>query len=205
MIVGGMNSSRSSLALVLMATTLSFIRTAPAAEFCATGAAGSAVSCDAASQLAQELLRGRMDRTLADDPAANRTNRLTASATAPSGTAVAPFAMSSDGGNTSFNTSLTQWSAALSAAEIETLKQAQAASGEDAVLPRVAKTPPPQFDLWAQGHSQRLSDAGALPKMGNAVTTYVGADYRLHRNVLIGGMVQFDDSRQSILMAPDSA
>jgi hypothetical protein len=44
-----------------------------------------------------------------------------------------------------------------------------------------------------------------VTKEGSAFTTYLGADYRWHRTLLLGGMVQLDGSRQSILAVPDGA
>lgn len=49
--------------------------------------------------------------------------------------------------------------------------------------------------------SPKLGDVG---KEGNALTTYVGADYRLRRDLLIGGLVQLDNSHQTILAAPEA-
>jgi hypothetical protein len=61
----------------------------------------------------------------------------------------------------------------------------------------------PKFDLWAQGRRESFSEDGA--KRGNALTTTVGADYRWHSKLLIGGLMQIDDSHQTILAAPDAS
>ena len=168
---------------------------------CSIGVAGIATSCEPARALAQDLARRRSDRTLAADPARERLRGLDHSG-APQGHTAAPFAMSGDGDNINFNTSLTQWGSALSAADLESLKKAQTAIG-DAALPKAELSRAPKFDLWAQGRRERFSEDGA--KRGNALTTTLGADYRWHSKLLIGGMVQVDDSHQTILAAPDAS
>jgi hypothetical protein len=190
-----------SLALVACVPLAGVPTRGVAAEFCATGVAGTATSCEAAWELAQDLARRRSDRTLTVDPAKERLRRLDHGG-GQHGDAAAPFAMSGEGDNISFNTSLTQWGSALSAADLESLKQAQGAAG-DAALPKAAASRPPKFDMWAQGRRERFNEDGA--KRGNALTTFLGADYRLHGNLLIGGMVQLDDSHQTILAAPNAS
>ena len=157
-------------------------------------------SCEAAVDLAQDLARRPSDRTLAGDPTKDRARRLDGS---HGGESSIPFAMSGDNDNVDFNTSLTQWGSALTAADLESLKQAQTAAGADVALPKVAGGRAPKFDLWAQGRRARFSEPGS--KHGDALTTSVGADYRWDRNLLIGGMVQVDGSHQSILAAPDAS
>ena len=104
-----------------------------------------------------------------------------------------------------FKTSLTQWGSALSAADQEALEAARKALGDDASLPKAVKSPAPRFDLWAKGHRELFTESGTATKEGSAFTTYLGADYRWHRKLLLGGMVQLDDSRQNIVAAPDAA
>lgn len=60
----------------------------------------------------------------------------------------------------------------------------------------------PRNSISAQGRSQRFNEENA--KRGTAITTTLGADYRLDRNLLVGGMVQLDDSHQSIMASPDA-
>jgi hypothetical protein len=128
MMVRGLGLSR-----VLLLPTLTLVACLPlagaatpsvAAEFCATGVAGIATSCETAWELAQDLARRRSDRTLAADPARERVRRLDHKRP-PQGDTAVPFAMSGDGDNINFNTSLTQWGSALSTADLESLKQAQ--------------------------------------------------------------------------------
>jgi hypothetical protein len=187
---------------VAAVTLLAICAPAFATETCSDGAV-AASGCDGLSSLAQDLLQRRVDRTLATDPAGDRFRRLNASG-AP-GTATSPFAVTPDGDDTNFTTSLTQWGAALSDADQEVLKDARKALGDDASFPKAAKLPAPRFDLWAQGRSESFTDNGAETKEGSALTTYLGADYRWYRTLLLGGMVQLDDSRQNVLAVPDAA
>jgi hypothetical protein len=152
------------------------------------GVAGIATTCEAASDLAQSLARCRVDRTLATDPL-GRSYRLNSGRSAPGGAIVPLFAMTTDG-------------SALSVADQETLKQVQTGIGENLALPKTVK-PKPQFDIWAQGRRELFVDSGTV--RGNALTSYIGADYRWHNDLLIGGMVQLDDSRRSVLASPDAS
>jgi hypothetical protein len=179
------------------AALLALAAPAGAGEICAAGAA----SCGLASDLTQDLSRRRVDRTLATDPAGDRIGRLNGDGVTD---AALPFAMTPDGDNTNFRTSLTQWSSALSAADREKLEKAKEAAGDGTVLPRAIKPKPQQFDVWARGRRELFSEDGSVSKEGNAITTYVGADYRASRNFLIGGMVQLDDSRTNVLSAPEA-
>jgi hypothetical protein len=198
----GLNSSNGFLWLLGLATLcLVASPAAPsAAELCSAGVARVTTSCEAAVDLAQDLARRRSDRTLAGDPTKDRARRLDGS---HGGESTIPFAMSGDNDNVDFNTSLSQWGSALTAADLESLKQAQTAAGAEVALPKVAGGRAPKFDLWAQGRRARFSEPGS--KHGDALTTSVGADYRWDRNLLIGGMVQVDGSHQSILAAPDAS
>lgn len=137
---------------------------------------------------------------MATNPAGERAKRLDSSP----GSATVPFAMTPDGDNANFNTSLSQWGSALSAADRRRLEEAKAALGGDVALPKLVKPAQSQFDVWAKGRREQFSEIGDVSKEGDALTTYVGADYRLRRDLLIGGMVQLDESRQTILAAPDA-
>jgi hypothetical protein len=197
----GLNGAYLSrpLAGVALVTLLAFANPALADATCPIGAPGIAV-CGAAPDLANDMSKRRVDRTLATNPAGERLGRLDAPGAAD---ATLPFGMTPDGDNANFNTSLTQWSAALSTADLERLKKAKEASGEDLVLPKPVKMAPPKFDMWAKGRRESFNDF-ATDKEGDALTTYAGADYRMSHNFLFGGLVQFDESRQSIATAPDA-
>jgi hypothetical protein len=173
-----------------------------AAELCSAGVAGIATTCGAAAELTQSLARARVDRTLATDPLADRSYRLNNGSSAPTGDIVPLFAMTADGDKTNFKTSLTQWGSALSIADQETLKQLQTGMGEALTLPKSVKRTS-HFDIWAQGRRELFVDNGTL--QANALTSYVGADYRWHGELLIGGMVQLDDSRRAILASPNAS
>jgi hypothetical protein len=189
-------------ALAAALTLLANCGSSFATETCSDGSVTTS-GCDGLAWLAQDLMQRRVDRTIATDPTGDRFRRLNASSAA--GTATSPFAITTDSDNANFDTSLTQWGAALTDADQEVLKEARKALGDDASLPKAAKLPAPRFDLWAQGRRESFTDNGSVTKEGSAFTTYLGGDYRWHRTLLVGGMVQLDDSRQSILAVPDAA
>ncbi len=173
---------------------------AAANEACPVGVPGIAV-CGAAPDLARDLSRSRVGRTLATDPASERLGRLDRNGASSSS---APFSMNSGGSNaTDFNTSLNQWGAALTAADAQALKDAKLDLDDDIPLPKPPKLKPSKFDVWAAGRREAFTEEGA-GKKNSALTTYLGADYRASRDFLFGGMVQLDDSRQSIIAAPEA-
>jgi hypothetical protein len=184
---------------IALAALLALGSPAAAADNCPIGAPGIAV-CGAAPELAEDLSRRRVNRTLATNPAGDRLERFHGSDTSDSSDL---FDLTPDGDNANFNTSLTQWGAALSAAELERLKKAKEAAGKDFVLPKPVKSAT-KFDMWAKGRRESFSEYGATEKEGGALTTYVGADYRMSQDFLFGGLVQFDESRQTIVTAPDA-
>lgn len=163
-----------------------------------TGASATSV-CDETSALAKDLMRRRVSRTLAVGPASDRLDLLKTPGTA----AVTPFVMTPDGGNANFTTSLSQWSSSLSAADREKLKAASEASGENLPLPQPVQDAR-KFDLWAKGRREAFGKDGRVTKEGSAVSTFMGADYRLDKDLLIGGMLQVDEAHQTILAAPDA-
>ncbi|MGH6866180.1 MAG: hypothetical protein ACREDO_08440 [Methyloceanibacter sp.] len=158
-------------------------------------------ACAPSSELAKDLMRRRVERTLSTNPANDRMNRL--NATGPNA-ATTPFAMTPDGDNTNFKTSLTQWGSSLSAADKAALQAAKTAAGEDLPLPKAVRPIEPSFDVWAKGRRELFTQNGDVTKEGDALTTFVGADYRVRKNFLVGGMLQVDESRQTILAAPDA-
>lgn len=154
--------------------------------------------CGDASVPAEDLLRRRVNRTLAVGPAEERFTRLDT----PGTSAVVPFEMRPDGNNTNFQTSLSQWSASLSAADEAKLKAASEASEAALPLPQKVTPAPSKFDLWAKG---RREDFGDVATDGNALTTFMGADYRVDNDLLVGGMVQLDEARQTSLTETGAA
>lgn len=147
----GVDSSRSPFAPVFILAAMLLLANAPrpaaTAEICATGMAGTATSCEAALDLARDLARRRSDRTLAADPLRDRAYRLENPGSTQGSQGFAPFAMSGDDNKVNFATSLTQWGSALTAADLESLKQAQTAAGGDAALPKPPNSRAPKFDL----------------------------------------------------------
>ena len=195
--------SVSAMTPPVLALAMTFLLAWPlpsgAAEICPAGVAGTGTDCAAASELAESLSRARVDRTLATDPLSDRSYRLNGGTAPPAGDVVPLFAMTADGDNTNFKTSLTQWGTALSVADQEAMKLLQNGLGEDLTLPKTVNRKP-DFDIWAQGRRELYVDNGTV--QGTALTSYVGADYRWHNDLLIGGMVQLDDSRRSLLASP---
>lgn len=189
-------ATASAVAVMLAAITVP----AFAEDICSDEAVWTG-SCGPSSTLTEDLMRRRVDRTLATDPAKDRVHRLNGSGTVPG---VTPFAMTPDGDNTNFNTSLTQWGSSLSAADKAALEQAKTKFGDELTLPKPAEPVEPDFDIWAKGRRELFSEEGDIAKQGNALTTFVGADYRVRKEFLVGGMVQVDESRQTVLAAPDA-
>ena len=151
--------------------------------------------CADRSALAEDLLRRRVNRTLAVTPADERFNRLNT----PGTSAAIPFDMTPDGSNTNFRTSLSQWSSSLSAADQARLKEVSEASDVALPLPRAVRPAPSKFDVWAKGRREDFSGEG------DAFTTFMGADYRANNDLLIGGMLQVDEASQTTLATPDTA
>jgi len=159
------------------------------------GCQGDTATCAEASALAKSLMQGRVNRTLATTPADERFTRLNT----PGTSAVVPFDMTPDGSNTNFRTSLSQWSASLSAADEARLKEVIEASEKALPLPQKVTPAPSKVDVWAEGRREDFTGAG------DAVTTFMGADYRASNNLLLGGMVQVDEANQTTLATPDAA
>lgn len=152
-------------------------------------------ACTDGSALAEDLLRSRVNRTLAVTPADERFNRLNA----PGTSAAVPFDMTPDGSNTNFRTSLSQWSSSLSAADQARLKEVNEALDVALPLPHAVKPAPSKFDVWAKGRRENFSGEG------DALTTFMGADYRANNDLLIGGMLQVDEASQTTLATADTA
>ncbi len=164
-------------------------------ELCVDGTA----ACSDAYALTEDHLRRRLNRTLAVGPAKNRADRLNVPGTA----AVMPFAMTPDGTNANFATSLSQWRSSLSAADAAKLKEAAEVSGETLPVPQLPRQAVPKLDFWAEGRREAFTQSGT--KEGSGLTTFVGADYRVDNDLLIGGLVQLDEGRQTVLAAPEAA
>ena len=144
--------------------------------------------------LSRELMQGRVDRTLATDPANERIDKRfnrTGAAEAQ------PFAIAPDGKNTNVNTSLTQWGSAITGAEKARLEKAREELAKKKIkLPRELTAANPKLDVWARAHHTAFEADDR--KVGDALTTYVGADYKVRRDLLVGGMVQVDETVRGI-------
>jgi hypothetical protein len=153
-----------------------------------------------ADDLAEDLVRRRADRTLSVDPTDGRAGRLST----PGTSAVTPFTVTPNGANTGFTTSLSQWSSSLSAADRDELKAASDASGANLPLPQKVKPSAPKLDVWAQGRREAFGQTGGT-EAGNALTSFMGADYRVDHDLLVGGMVQVDEARREAYAASHTA
>jgi len=59
--------------------------------------------------------------------------------------------------------------------------------------------PRPGLDIWAEGHISRYNDdIGGINREGDFRILYVGADYVLAPGILIGALVQVDDTKEDI-------
>jgi hypothetical protein len=144
--------------------------------------------------LSRELMQRRVDRTLATDPANERIDKRF-NQTGPA--EAQPFAIAPDGKNTNFNTSLTQWGSAITGAEKARLEKAREELTKKKIkLPREITAANPKLDVWARAHHTPFEADDR--KVGDALTTYVGADYKLRRDLLVGGMVQVDETERAI-------
>ncbi len=62
------------------------------------------------------------------------------------------------------------------------------------------------FDIWMEGHISRYSDdVGGVNRDGDFRILYVGADYLLAPGVLVGALVQIDDTSEDIKNNPQVA
>lgn len=104
--------------------------------------------------------------------------------------------------NFKFGTSLSEVREAAIAAEAERQKANLTAAGlsftgQPYVNPY--DTMRQGFDLWIEGHVSRYSDGtGGIGRDGTFRLLYVGADYAIAPGVLIGALVQVDDTREDL-------
>ncbi|ODA68405.1 hypothetical protein A7A08_00228 [Methyloligella halotolerans] len=152
--------------------------------------------CVAVPGMSQDMVRNRFGRTAGTNPTQDRvTNRLNTSNWQADGNVKTPFNMQEAGSGTKVETSLHEWRAAISDAERKRLQEAKE-RGEDVKLPEAVRRKAPPVDVWVRSQTQSLDASGNTRKAGEAVTTYVGADYKVNSNALVGGMVQTDDAAQ---------
>jgi hypothetical protein len=86
------------------------------------------------------------------------------------------------------------------AASLQQMRQTNAAAGLPYGLGATTRSPPPvksPFDIWVEGSFAWFSDgSGFSERNGHWGVVFVGADYRLSSNLLVGALVQFDSSSQ---------
>ncbi|MCP3654892.1 MAG: autotransporter outer membrane beta-barrel domain-containing protein, partial [Herbaspirillum sp.] len=101
-----------------------------------------------------------------------------------------------------FGTSLSEMRA--KAAEAEALGYQKKLEDAGLSLSEVSGLPPLQeprtgFDLWVEGQfSGYTDDIGGINREGDFGVVYVGADYVLAPGVLVGALVQVDDTKEDI-------
>ncbi|MEG6509719.1 autotransporter outer membrane beta-barrel domain-containing protein [Methyloligella sp. 2.7D] len=160
--------------------------------------------CEAIPGMGTELMEQRLNRTLSSNPTQDRvTKRLNSGSWSPSTTVSTPFTISPSGTVTNVQTSLTEWQSALSAAERKRLEEI-AKDNDELHLPGPVRRAPAPVDVWVSTRHQDLGTDGETETHGAATTTYVGADYRVDDRLLMGGMVQMDETRENVVQTPES-
>jgi hypothetical protein len=95
------------------------------------------------------------------------------------------------------------------ATSLQQMRQSSAAASPPYGLGAGSRPPPPArspFDIWAEGSFAWFEEgSGSAERRGHWGVLFVGADYRLSPNVLIGTLVQFDSSSQKFTGGTDSA
>ena len=104
-------------------------------------------------------------------------------------------ALSSGNGRDPFSTDQVSF-----ATSLQQVRQVNAAAGLPYGLGATTRPPPPAkspFDIWVEGSFARFEDgSGSSERHGHWGVLFVGADYRVSRDLLVGALVQFDSSAQ---------
>ena len=85
------------------------------------------------------------------------------------------------------------------ATSLQQVRQVNAAAGLPYGLGATSRPPPAKspFDIWVEGSFARFEDgSGSSERHGHWGVLFVGADYRVSRDLLVGALVQFDSSAQ---------
>jgi outer membrane autotransporter protein len=110
--------------------------------------------------------------------------------------------LAQDSGSIKFSTSLSEMRAAATAAEEKRQRDLMMKAGLNyAEQPYVSPSTGlrPGFDVWVEGHIARYNDdLGGVNRDGDFSILYVGADYVIAPGVLIGALVQVDDTDETI-------
>ena len=108
------------------------------------------------------------------------------------------------GGSSSFKfgTSLSELRANAAAAELQNQEQKIKEAGLDfqgQYMPSLQGDLRKGWDVWVEGHVSRYNDGnGGIGREGNFRLLYVGADYALAPGILVGALIQVDDTREDI-------
>jgi hypothetical protein len=107
-----------------------------------------------------------------------------------------PFAVARSGRADTFNTEQASFSTSL-----QKIRAANADIAQPNGLGATARAPAPPtksaFDVWSEGSFAWFNDAsGSAERHGLWGVLYVGADYRVSGDLLVGALVQFDQSSQ---------
>ncbi len=111
-----------------------------------------------------------------------------------------PFdvAASETGNNISFSTSLSQIRQAVASADNKALDNKAMTLGSAALYERPGPAPYKGIDIWTEGHfSSYDEDGGNANASGDFDILYVGADYSLTKNWLVGVLGQFDWTKEN--------
>ena len=101
-----------------------------------------------------------------------------------------------------FGTSLSQIYALAQQAKAQEQQRKTAGSGfnftgQSLTTPNVR--PRPGFDVWVEGQASRYDDdIGGIDREGRFGVLYVGADYVIAPGILVGGLVQFDNTKEDL-------
>jgi hypothetical protein len=88
------------------------------------------------------------------------------------------------------------------ATSLQQARQDNASANQPYGLGAGSRRPPPAkspFDIWAEGSFARFEDGNeASQREGHWGVLFVGADYRVSPNLLIGALASFDDAQQDL-------
>jgi outer membrane autotransporter protein len=110
--------------------------------------------------------------------------------------------LAQDSGSFKFGTSLSEMRAAATAAEEKRQREKMMMAGinfADEPYIRPATALRPGLDVWVEGQIVRYNDdLGGVNRDGDFSIVYVGADYVLAPGILVGALVQVDDTDEDI-------
>ncbi len=111
-----------------------------------------------------------------------------------------PMLPATDRSNIQFSNSLSKMRREAAQAQQNKDRMALGA-GDGGSLPLAYETTSP-WDIWVEGrYSAFDDDAGNLDRDGHVGVLYVGGDYRVAKNMIVGALVQFDWAKDDIRRA----